>query len=80
MADYHVLPVRDLVDHDEGRDCWCAPRLERPCPNCTDGDVVLAGHTTASCWVDECVAGYVPAAVGYIGAVLVIHNAADGRA
>ena len=27
-ADYHVLPVRDLVEHEEFRQCWCHPRLE----------------------------------------------------
>lgn len=25
--DIHVLPVKDLVPHDEHRDCWCSPRL-----------------------------------------------------
>lgn len=27
--DIHVLPIHDLRDHDETRECWCRPRQER---------------------------------------------------
>lgn len=27
-SDYHVLPVNDLREHAEARDCWCEPRVE----------------------------------------------------
>jgi hypothetical protein len=26
--DVHVLPVNDLREHEESRDCWCEPRVE----------------------------------------------------
>lgn len=28
MADVHVLPINDLREHEETRDCWCKPRVE----------------------------------------------------
>lgn len=27
MPDVHVLPIDDLREHRESRDCWCLPRL-----------------------------------------------------
>ena len=27
--DIHVLPMGDLRDHAETRDCWCCPMVER---------------------------------------------------
>lgn len=24
--DYHIMPINDLREHIEGRDCWCDPR------------------------------------------------------
>lgn len=27
--DLHVLPVNDLREHEETRDCWCHPDLTR---------------------------------------------------
>lgn len=26
---FHVLPVNDLKDHEDGFSCWCRPRIER---------------------------------------------------
>lgn len=28
MADIHVMPVDDLCEHVEARECWCQPRIE----------------------------------------------------
>ena len=27
-GDIHVLPIRDLREHEETRHCWCRPRVE----------------------------------------------------
>lgn len=27
-GDIHVLPEKDLREHEETRRCWCAPRIE----------------------------------------------------
>ncbi len=32
--DVHVLPVKDMREHEERRDCWCAPRLEFEANGC----------------------------------------------
>jgi len=24
-GDIHIIPINDLRDHAEGRDCWCKP-------------------------------------------------------
>ena len=65
--DTHVLPVNDLVDHDDNRTCWCGPLIEAPCPeDCGDG-----------CW--KCEDGFVTVAPEHPDECLVIHNAADGR-
>lgn len=64
--DVHVLPIGDLVDHDETRTCWCAPRVEKLCGDC-DG---------AGCW--KCENGYTTEC-GEDDVATVIHNAADGR-
>jgi hypothetical protein len=24
----HILPIGDLREHDETRDCWCRPKLQ----------------------------------------------------
>lgn len=66
MPDIHTLPINDLVDHDESRDCWCQPTVKRLCPEC-DGD---------GCWM--CGDGVLPGASPTEDA-LVVHNAADGR-
>lgn len=29
QSDIHVLPIRDLKDHDESRTCWCHPDVQR---------------------------------------------------
>lgn len=26
---YHVLPYRDLKEHEDGERCWCKPKVER---------------------------------------------------
>ena len=71
-ADRHVLPLGDLVEHDESRECWCGPRLERRCPECADRPLSARG-----CW--RCKAGWIKATAEDDATVLVIHNAADGR-
>lgn len=42
-GDLHVVPVRDLREHEETRWCWCAPRLERPEP----AGLVIVIHNSA---------------------------------
>ena len=27
MPDLHVLPINDLREHEETRDCWCHPAV-----------------------------------------------------
>ncbi len=27
--DIHVVPLKDLKEHAQTRDCWCGPRLEQ---------------------------------------------------
>ena len=66
--DTHALPVADLVDHDETRDCWCQPRVLQVCGEC-DGD-------EDGCWF--CEDGMVEASDPTMEA-LVVHNAVDGR-
>lgn len=67
-GDQHVYPVADLVDHDtENRSCWCRPRVAAPCDECADG-----------CW--KCDGGFIDVGRGHGANVVVIHNAADGRA
>lgn len=67
-VDLHVAPINDLVDHDMSRTCWCQPALKLVCEEC-DGD---------GCWC--CDDGLLPAGeVDDTVAVLVVHNAADGR-
>ena len=39
---YHVLPVEDLVEHEETEDCICGPRVEHvECSDGGDGWVVV---------------------------------------
>lgn len=73
MSDQHVLPLGDLVDHDETRTCWCGPKVEVPCDACEG--VVLE---TVVCWKcgDQ---RWVPALSGDARPAVVVHNAADGR-
>lgn len=42
-ADVHVLPINDLRDHVETRDCWCAPTLYIA----DDGDEMTVIHNSA---------------------------------
>lgn len=67
-GDHHIYPTHDLVDHDidDGRECWCQPRVAVPCDDCTDG-----------CW--KCEGGLVDVSADHSTRTLVIHNAADGR-
>lgn len=33
-GDIHVVPVNDIIEHEDIRQCWCRPRIERadtPC-------------------------------------------------
>jgi len=38
--DIHVLPMKDLREHDETRTCWCHPKVER-----VEGGVVVTHHS-----------------------------------
>lgn len=69
-GDVHTIPVRDLVDHDERRDCWCGPKLLHPCAECDD--------VGEDCWRCEG-EGVVPAEAESCGIIMVIHHATDGR-
>lgn len=53
MRDIHVMPVRDVQEHDEKRNCWCEPRVEYPNPltrravvvhNSADGRELIERH------------------------------------
>jgi hypothetical protein len=39
--DLHILPIADLREHRESRDCWCDPALEQ------EQDTVLVIHQSA---------------------------------
>lgn len=39
---YHVLPVNDLKDHEDGLYCWCKPTVER-----FDNGNVMVSHNSA---------------------------------
>ena len=39
--DIHVLPINDLREHEESRNCWCEPALHR------EGDTVIVTHRSA---------------------------------
>lgn len=70
VGDVHTMPVADLVDHDQTRDCWCSPTYHTPCPeNCKDG-CWRCGH-------DE--DGMLTVTKDFDSSVQVIHRAADGR-
>ena len=28
VSDMHVLPINDLREHEESRDCWCHPAYD----------------------------------------------------
>jgi len=72
MSDVHVLPIGDLVDHDDRPDCWCQPELTAVCPECEDED------QPGDCW--RCGGrGLVPAESSPGAPRVVIHNAVDGR-
>ena len=38
--DVHVLPIDDLREHEETRQCWCRPRLLQDAPE----DAVVIVH------------------------------------
>lgn len=40
MSDLHVLPLGDLREHDEMRECWCRPDVTQE-PDC---DAVVVHH------------------------------------
>lgn len=39
-SDLHVLPIEDLREHEETRDCWCGPRLEQ------EGETMIVVHNS----------------------------------
>ena len=41
-GDVHVLPVNDLRDHVESRECWCQPATTR---EDDEDDVVVIHHS-----------------------------------
>jgi hypothetical protein len=51
-GDVHILPIRDLRDHDERRTCWCDPTVmavdgSRACVvthNSADGRELVEAH------------------------------------
>lgn len=43
--DVHIMPVDDLREHTERRDCWCEPQLEWPCVLCFKCYVELPNGT-----------------------------------
>lgn len=45
--DIHVTPVNDLRDHDDARDCWCAPRLETETSFWTGQPTTIVVHNAA---------------------------------
>ena len=68
-GDIHVLPTNDLVDHEEHeRECWCQPDVVTICDECPGDDPI--------CW--KC-GGTDSVPDDGFQAVLVLHNAADGR-
>ena len=66
-GDQHVLPIGDIVDHNETRICWCGPRIEARCNDC-DG---------TGCW--KYYGGFAVVGVEDERPCIVIHNSADGR-
>jgi hypothetical protein len=42
MADIHVTPLKDLVEHAETRDCPCHPRIL--VDDVAEGDAVVVHH------------------------------------
>jgi hypothetical protein len=70
--DIHTLPVNDLREHEQTRTCWCKPDIYRICTVCDDDD------DNADCWL--CGGnGALDAEPEYEGAVMVVHEALDGR-
>jgi hypothetical protein len=50
--DIHILPVGDIREHTERRDCWCEPEIKWACDACYIDDVLwpdgsIAGHDHA---------------------------------
>lgn len=71
-GDVHTLPVSDLVDHDERRNCWCQPKLLRACPECVE----IEARECWNCYGEGVLLANIDDAIG----IMVVHNAADGRA
>lgn len=72
MSDVHVMPVGDLIDHDERRDCRCQPEFAAVRPECEDED------EPGDCW--RCGGrGLAPVDPPPDAPLVVIHNAVDGR-
>jgi len=42
MPDIHVIPLNDLREHEETRDCWCEPRKTRE--PYEEADIVVVHH------------------------------------
>jgi hypothetical protein len=50
---WHVYPIHDPREHvtDCGGDCWCTPRIEKPCSQC-DGPDPDCWMCSGSGWVE----------------------------
>lgn len=67
MSDIHVLPIGDLREHEETRDCWCHPRVEGP-PEENTNNATEGSFTDVEGQID-----------GSMEDVVVVHNSLDGR-
>lgn len=64
---HHVYPVGDVREHWASTECWCGPKLQKPCGQCDASE--------DGCPL--CDKGFTEATAGE--ATLIIHRAADGR-
>lgn len=44
-GDVHILPIDDLRAHEETRDCWCRPTLQRHVRHAVDRGVAIRIET-----------------------------------
>lgn len=58
MADIHVLPINDAIEHKETHGCWCHPTVEIV----SNGATVVVHHSADGRETTEPDAVYPPAA------------------